>query len=436
MGKIDVKKIFGFFILLIAIIVVGIELLLSIGNSYGAQMDRRIKKFKETKVVYNGELPLIKKIVKMDSMGMITTDNIVKRIVRKKVEDESTPRQASTSTNQQSGTSGGGGEAAATGDSGSADASADAGSADAGSGDSAGEGGAEEAAPAGVSQTLKDELNKQFKKLYQPSQNDITKFTEIVNGLTSDENANLLKEIIAKKVRVENVLRFDDEFFKGLKKLYAVLSADQKKAFIELLNDRLIEYKSDGLDRLVQVIEYYKTEEVKKMKLKMNTATFKLYGTLCGQETDLVSAAMKYLYDNEVDAQSKMRFLKKPTYKWASWVITAIFIAACVFFLLRVKFGKGVEVSLYTGKDLPGIVRVIVFLFIGWNIWLINFLVYAMSRETSRVIIMLFGMVKIAFLLTVPIIFLGFISGILVFLSVVVILLTFVSMYKVELKKA
>ena len=145
-NKGGIKKAFGFLILVIAISMVGIELVMSIITSYGAQMESRHMRFRATKKINNtsdAELSLYKKIVQMDIKGMITAEDVMLRVFRRKSErDQTVTRTAQPGASQQgatqpeatqpagatqqpeaapqqgaqSGTSGGGGQDAAAGD--------------------------------------------------------------------------------------------------------------------------------------------------------------------------------------------------------------------------------------------------------------------------------------------------------------------------------
>ena len=92
MEKNSIKKVFGFLIIVIALGVVGIEFILSILNSYGAQMERRTINFRKVRAIDNSDEAFEKKLVKLDAHGMITAKTVLYRILRRKSETESAPQ--------------------------------------------------------------------------------------------------------------------------------------------------------------------------------------------------------------------------------------------------------------------------------------------------------------------------------------------------------
>jgi predicted hydrolase (HD superfamily) len=415
-NKGGIKKAFGFLILVIAISVVGIELVMSIVKSYGSQMESRHIKFRATKRINNtsdGELPLFKKIVQMDIKGMISANDIALRVFRRKAERDlsaTRPAAAPQTGTSQTGTSGGGGQDAAAGDptlGGGGDSGSSSGGGESvgdpslnNSGASAGDASssdatASEAAPAAasnISEALKKEITTSFVKIYTPNADDKAKFESIVNALASEDAAKVLKMFIQDKVSIETLLKLEADFYTSAVKLFAKIDKKHQLSFIKTVDYEYTEYKKEGIDKFIEIMSYLETDEnVKKAGLSLkNSTTFNTYSAIFGIDEDSIRAAIKYLIKKEEDRQEKMRYLNKPIYKLSLWIVTAIYILACVMFILK--------------------------------------------SDIARVFVMFFGIVKIAYLLTVPISVLSFVVGLIVLLSIAAIALSFVSMYIVELR--
>ncbi len=379
MEKNSIKKVFGFLIIVIALSVVGIEFILSILNSYGRQMERRTINFRKVRAIDNSDEAFEKKLVKLDAHGMITAKTILYRILRRKSETESAPQvrtggQRGQQPATQQGTSGGGGEQPSAAQPAENTAQPEA-----------------QTPAASVSDALKTELATLFKKNYNPNDDEVNKFKSNIDGLAGDEHANLLKGFIAAKVRIDQILRLDNELLKSITEFFAVLTDAQKKLFInEIFGARFAEFKADGLQKAKAIVEYANSEEAKNLKFKLTDDKFILLVSIYGHDDDNIRSALKYLVEKEIKDQHRMRFTEKTTYKMASWIITAIYLLALVMFILRF--------------------------------------------DLSRAFIMLFGIVKLFFLFTVPIIFLGGVTVLIVILSIIAIILSFISMYIVDLR--
>ncbi len=418
MQKGSIKKAFGFLIIVIAIGIVGVELILSIFNSYGAQLSRRKTRFRQVRRIDNdSSLQLIPKLANFHDTGMLTVRSIYYRIARRKAATATAPSEETKKTpkKEQKGTSGGGGQVNLpavnpnTGDSSGApvpqESPADQGQSPDASDSGTGDGGTDSAAtdtgqqdtantqPAAggnISSALSAELVKLFKSKYSPNKDDVNKFQEIVNSLSSDEHGKLMKSIIDKGISIDKILNFNNEFFTGLSSLMSKLNKEQKEVIFQVLNNEYSEYTNEGMQNIANVISFYKSENAKKLKHKLDNSLLKSYASIFGHREDNVSAAIKYLVTKEIDLQSKMRYLERPVYKIISYLVTIIFLLASIAFIFKM--------------------------------------------ELSRIFIMFFGIIKILFLFTVPIVVFHGITGLVVLLSIISIVLTFVSMYIVDLR--
>ncbi len=427
MDKVKIKKAFGFLIIVIGIGMVGLEFLLSIFNSYGSQLENRIINFRKVRRISTDEsMQLVPKLAGYHDTNLMQIDKIYFRIARRKAARATAPtekkaKKAKTDekAKTQKGTSGGGGQVnlpavnpdtgkqgqtpAAVPDSGSGDKDKNT---DSGDGsdtkenkdtneDKTQDSGAEnqpDATPSGgsISPALSKELVKLFTSNYSPNKDDLKKFQDIVSGLSSDEYGKLMKQIISKDVSIDKILFYNNDFFQGLSALLPKLNKGQKEIIFEVLSNEHAEFSQESMQNIAKVVEFYKSDNAKKLKHKLGNTLFKSYASLFGNKQDNISAAIKYLVSKELDLQNKMRYLSKPLYKIFSHIITIGFLLACIGFIF--------------------------------------------TMEISRIFIMFFGIIKILFLLTIPIAAFHGITGLVVLFSIVAIVLTFVSMYIVDLR--
>ena len=231
-----------------------------------------------------------------------------------------------------------------------------------------------------------------FAKAYSPETDEKTKFEGIVNALSSDDAAKALKMFIERKVSLETLLKLEADFYSNVVRLFSKIDKSLHKEFVKIVDYEYTAYKKEGIDKFLEMMTYFESDEsVKKAGLSLKKrSVFRIYASLYGLDVDSIRDAIKYLVKKEEDRQDKMRYLSKPVYKFSLWAVSIIYMLACVMFILK--------------------------------------------SDIARIFIMFFGIVKIAFLLTVPISVLNFVVGLIVLLSIAAICLSFVSMYIVGLR--
>jgi hypothetical protein len=199
-----------------------------------------------------------------------------------------------------------------------------------------------------------------------------------------------MKTLLQEDVNIDKILTYNDEFFRALNDFLPKLNKEQKQVFFDRISDPYGNYSPASLQRISQTLDFFKTESAKKLKLKLTPSLFNTFVGIFGHEVDNIQAAMKYLIEKRIGLYKKMRFLNTPLYKIVSYLVTVILLLGLLGFIFKM--------------------------------------------EMSRVFIMFFGIIKIFFLLTVPIILFGGITGLLVILSIIAIVLSFISMYIVDLR--